>query len=76
MVNSLENEAVDISKLGIEIIVISVLLTTIVIFALYSRFLFSKEEYRKYQTRYMNETSENWTFESRAEKAEKAAPAR
>jgi hypothetical protein len=72
MVNSLENEAVDISKLGIEIIVISVLLTTVVIFALYSRFLFSKEEYRKYQTRYMNETSENWTFESRAEKAEKA----
>ena len=49
MVNSLENEAVDVSKLGIEIIVISVLLTTVVIFALYSRFLFSKEDgsYRK-----------------------------
>lgn len=53
-------------------IVISVLLATVVTFAFYANHLFSKEEYRKYQTQYMNETSENWTFESRAEKAENA----
>lgn len=67
-----ENEAVDVSKLGVEMIVIYVLLATVVTFAFYANHLFSKEEYRKYQTQYMNETSENWTFESRAEKAENA----
>lgn len=68
----MENESVDVSKLGVEMIVIAVLLATMVTFAFYANNLFSKEEYRKYQTQYMNETSENWTFESRAEKAENA----
>lgn len=68
----MENEAVDVSKLGVELIVISVLIATIATFTLLARNMFAKEEYRKYQTQYMKETAENWTFESRAKKAETA----
>ena len=66
----LSEEALDVSKIGMELLVTSVFIAIVVGLMFYGQRWYAKEEYYKYQTSYMNETADNWTFESRALKAE------
>lgn len=66
----MEDEAVDVSRLGIELLVTSVFIALTVSLMFYGKRWFAKEEYYKYQTAYMKESAENWTLESRATNAE------
>lgn len=62
----MEDEATDTVRLGVEIIAAAVFVAMVVSIALVSRRWYGKEEYHKYQTRYMTETAPGWTFESAA----------
>lgn len=62
----MENEAQDVLKMGIEIIVGSVLMFILVGFVYTAHRAYADEEYRKYQTQYMSETSPDQTFVRKA----------
>lgn len=68
----MSEEALDVSKIGIELLVTSIFIAIVVGLMVYGQRWYAKEEYYKYQTAYMNETADNWTFESRALKSEDA----
>ncbi len=68
----MSEEALDVSKIGMELLVTSIFIAIVVGLMVYGQRWYAKEEYYKYQTTYMNETADNWTFESRALKSEDA----
>lgn len=64
----MQDEATDVVRVGIELVVASIFLFLLVGTAITGRNWYRKEEYHKYETQYMAETSPNWTFESVAKK--------
>lgn len=61
-------ESQDVVKMGIELIVGSLLMFLVVGIVIMAHTWFQKEEYRKYQTQYQTENAKSWTFQSVADK--------